>query len=81
MELPECDLSGWYPVYRIRSIALIPITSQPFSLNNPLKSCPKHHAGKISQWSSLLIFNGSHVWSKANNPSENIFAVTPDNKM
>ena len=45
-ELPDGKGSR-YPVYRIKSVALIPISPSPPVLDPPLKSCPKHHVGNV----------------------------------
>ena len=45
-ELPD-PRGSRYPVYKIKSVALIPISPSPPVLDPPLKSCPKHHVGNI----------------------------------
>ena len=45
-ELPDPN-GGRYPVYKIKSVALIPISPSPPVLDQPLKSCPKHHVGNV----------------------------------
>ena len=45
-ELPD-PRGSRYPVYRIKSVALIPISPSPPVLDPPLKSCPKHHVGNV----------------------------------
>ena len=45
-ELPDPN-GGRHPVYKIKSVALIPISPSPPVLDQPLKSCPKHHVGNV----------------------------------
>jgi len=47
-ELPEPSApSTTYPIYRVKSVALLPISPSPPLLETPLKSCPKHHVGVV----------------------------------
>ena len=47
-ELPDPTLPGTqHPVYRVKSVALLPISPSPPCLEPPLRSCPKHHVGVV----------------------------------
>jgi len=47
-DLPDPSHPGLnYPVYRVKSVALLPISPSPPVIEPPLKSCPKHHVGVI----------------------------------
>ena len=47
-ELPDPAHPGTsYPAYRVRSVALLPISPSPPLLEPPLKGCPKHHVGVV----------------------------------
>ena len=45
LELPEPSLQSSFPVYRVKSVALLPVSPAP--PDPGLKSCPKHHVGVI----------------------------------
>ena len=41
-----------HPVYRVRTVSLVAITSQQNRVQPPLKPCPKHHVGR---WISVIM--------------------------
>ena len=47
IELPDPSLQSTYPVYTVKSVALIPLSTNPPSEELKLKSCPKHHVGVV----------------------------------
>ena len=47
LDLPAADILSTFPVYRVKSVALLPISASPPSTESPLKSCPKHHIGIV----------------------------------
>ena len=59
MELPTGDLKSTFPVYKVKSVALLPISPSPPNLESPLKSCPKHHVGVVDPVTGLEVQQGS----------------------
>jgi len=53
LDLPDASLDTSYPVYRVKSVALLPISPNPPILDPPLKSCPKHHIGIVDPTTGL----------------------------
>ena len=47
LDLPADDILTTFPVYKVKSVALLPISPAPPSQESPLKSCPKHHIGIV----------------------------------
>jgi hypothetical protein len=48
-ELPDATAApgSTFPVYRVKSVALLPLSPSPPAIDPPLKSCPKHHVGVL----------------------------------
>ena len=53
LDLPDASLNTSYPVYRVKNVALLPISPNPTMLDPPLKSCPKHHIGIVDPTTGL----------------------------
>ena len=47
LELPDPGLKTTCPVYKVKSVSLVPISAAPPTFDPPLKSCPKHHIGVV----------------------------------
>ena len=47
VELPQPSLRATFPVYRVKSVAVFPVSAAPPTFDPPLKSCPKHHIGVV----------------------------------
>jgi len=53
LDLPDASLKNSNPVYRVKSVSLLPISPSPPMLEPPLKSCPKHHIGVVDPTTGL----------------------------
>ena len=47
LELPDPGLKTTFPVYKVKSVSLVPISVAAPALDSSLKSCPKHHIGVV----------------------------------